>query len=660
MNRILFTLTCAAAVMSASAVEHIAHWDFSSDANGEVELLGNYGLDNSGGVTIANGAAVFDGTVKCLSSKREVGFSGAKAYTIECFAKADADCSGMIMELSPNINNENGGFYILANEGVMVKGSSGRFNGEKFNSGNVCDGQWHHIALIVNPAGATAADKVQLYLDSVRQTTHWQNNTDSCLFTHRLYIGSRGGTSMPFKGMIDDVRITEGILSTDQFLQTRSENQGLDVRAYWKFDEGNALADSSGNANTLQGSQGVVFTNGYASFNGTASDVRTAAMLNLSDTKDVTVEFFVRKHGSNDMGMVLEHSKSYYENEQGFYAALNDYSLTGNVTCEFRFTDGSKHRAGVSPGYSVNSGWHHVAIVKDSSKADTSGCTSLYIDGVRQTDYRSNATASGAFMRNDYLYIGSRENKDFLLDADVDDVRITAQVLLPGQFLQTRTGTLEDIIAYWPFEKAENLLEDASGHGNTLTGSGVTITNGAAMFDGSQSGFATLAPLPLYAYDSMTVEWFMKSDMAGEAIALESSANYNDYLGSFCAVANGGNGTLSAGYRMKNGFNVLLARDVMDGRWHHFALVYDWDETTYRIVRLYRDGVMVTEFVNNYASPTGVNLRSDRLFIGSRGGSSLKFVGELDDIKITGRALTPAEFMKKRSKPPTGFVISFR
>jgi len=404
----------------------------------------------------------------------------------------------------------------------------------------------------------------------------------------------------------------------------------------------------------------VAFTNGYASFNGTASDVRTAAMLNLSDTKDVTVEFFVRKHGSNDMGMVLEHSKSYYENEQGFYAALNDYSLTGNVTCEFRFTDGSKHRAGVSPGYSVNSGWHHVAIVKDSSKADTSGCTSLYIDGVRQTDYRSNATASGAFMRNDYLYIGSRENKDFLLDADVDDVRITAQVLLPGQFLQTRTGTLEDIIAYWPFEKAENLLEDASGHGNTLTGSGVTITNGAAMFDGSQSGFATLAPLPLYAYDSMTVEWFMKSDMAGEAIALESSANYNDYLGSFAAVTGNGDGTLTVGYRMKNGFNAPFARDVMDGKWHHFALVYDWDETTYRIVRLYRDGVLVTEFANNFASPTGVNLYSGRLFIGSRGGSSLKFVGELDDIKITGRALTPAEFMKKRSKPPRGFVISFK
>ena len=98
----------------------------------------------------------------------------------------------------------------------------------------------------------------------------------------------------------------------------------------------------------------------------------------------------------------------------------------------------------------------------------------------------------------------------------------------------------------------------------------------------------------------------------------------------------------------------------MDGRWHHFALVYDWNETTYRIVRLYRDGTLVTEFASNFASPTGVNLCSDRLFIGSRGGSSLKFVGQLDDIKITGRALAPSEFMKNRSKPPKGTIINLK
>ena len=652
MKKLLIIGAAAVAASSALAAtpDYIAHWDFSSDANGEIDVLGNYGLDNSDGVTIANGAAVFDGTAKCLCTKREIGLSGVRAYTIECFAKADADCSGMIMELSPNINNENGGFYILANEGVMVKGSSGRFNGEKFNSGNVCDGQWHHIALIVNPAGATAADKVQLYLDSVRQTTHWQNNTDSCLFTHRLYIGSRGGTSMPFKGMIDDVRITEGILSTDQFLQTRSENQGLDVRAYWKFDEGNALADSSGNANTLQGSQGVAFTNGCASFNGTASNVRTVNPFDLSAYKDVTVELFIRKPvEANNVGMIIEHAQNSGNTPGGFYLTINE-SLGGTWGL-FRFAD--NYCLGISPAYAVNNGWHHVALVKDSSKAGSSACISLYVDGVRMNEYACESTASGDMLLNDYLYFGSRANNTAFLNADIDDVRITANVLVPGQFLRTRTGPIDDVIAYWPFENAANMLEDASGNGNVLTGSGVTVNDGAAVFGGSQSGFATLAPLPLYTYESVTVEWFMKSSMSGVGMVLETSADYIDHVGAFYVAANE-----YAGYNMLTDVNVLSGWSAMDGNWHHYALVYDRNETTADIVRLYCDGIQVT--THHRSETGGSKLWSDKLFIGARNGSKYRLYGELDDIKITGRALSPAEFMKKRSKPPSGMIISIR
>lgn len=659
MKRLLMTVCAAVAATSAMAAtpNYIAHWDFSSDADGETDITGNYDLVNSGGVTIANGAAVFDGTAKYLSSKREIGLSGVKAYTIECFAKADSDCNGMIMELSPEINNSTGSFYLYANEGVVAMGSAkGRYNGERFNKGNICDGEWHHIAVIVNPSGATAADKVQLYLDSVRQTAHHHDNMDVCLYTHRLYIGSRGGTTLPFKGMIDDVRITEGILSTDQFLQARTENQGLDVRAYWKFDDNNALADASGNGNTLQGSQGVTFANGFAAFDGTASNVRTANKLDLSAYKNATIEFFVRRHAeANSVTMALEHSANYNSNQQGFCFTLDEVS-SGSIGGCFRF--GSDYRYGRSPANNLNTGWHHVALVKDSSKAGNADAVSFYVDGVRMNEYGGKSTASGEYMRNDYLYIGSRANNSFFLNADIDDVRITAQVLLPGQFLRSRTGTMEDVIAYWPFENSSKLLDDASGNGNTLTGSGVTVNDdGAAVFDGSQSGFATLAPLPLYAYDSMTVEWFMKSDMPGEAIVLESSADFNTYLGSFAAVTGNGDGTLTVGYRTKGGFNAPLAREVIDGEWHHFALVYDWEETTYRIVRLYRDGVLVTEFANNFASPTGVNLYSGRLFIGSRAGSSLKFVGELDDIKLTGRALAPEEFMTKRSSPQKGLMI---
>lgn len=651
MKHLLMTVCIVVTATSALAATHVSHWDFSSDPLGEFDYTGHNDLVNSEGVTIADGALVFDGKAKEFITGHNVDFRNNQAYTIECFAQADSDCDGMIMELTPNIANpgSQGSFYIYAKEGVMVNGSGNGKNGVNFDSGSICDGQWHHIAMIVNPAGATAADKVQLYLDRIRQTHQVQNKTDACLNPHRLYIGSRGGKSLPFKGMIDDVRITEGILSTDQFLQTRSENNGLDVRAYWKFDDGNALADASGNGNTLHGSQGVTFANGYASFNGTASDVRTANALDFSAYNDATIEFFVRKHDEADaLGMVMELSPNATSHSGAFYFSLNEAGV-GAVNGLFRLADG--YRSGNSPANTLNAGWHHVALVKDSSNSGNAYCISLYVDGVRMSNYTGNARNSSYSLCNDILYIGSRKNSEFFLDADIDDIRVTAQALQPGQFLRKRTGALEDVIAYWPFEKPSNMLVDVSGNGNLLTGSGVTVNeSGAAVFDGSQSGFATLAPLPLYSYRSMTVEWFMKSTSSDVCIVMETSANALGNSGAFYAAANE-----YAGYQMTRTHNLLRDWSAADGEWHHYALVYDWDSTTEDIVRIYRDGVkMTTHFSGNTSA---ARLRADKLFIGARNGSQYPFVGQLDDIKITGRALAPAEFMTARSKSQRGLVI---
>ena len=657
-NKTRLLAACAAiaiagwALPASSAVYYISHWDFGADPLGEFDYTGRNDLVNSGGVTMADGAAVFDGTAREFISRHNVDLFSDRPYTIECFALAEPDCNGMIMELGPDINQyeSTGCFYIYATEGVMVKGGNRNFNGEQFDNGNICDGQWHHIAVIVNPAGATAVDQVQLYLDGVRQTKRGQyNNLGSCLMGRRLYIGSRGGTSYPFKGKIDDVRVTEGVLSTNEFLQARSA-EALNVRGYWKFDEGNELADSSGNGNTLQGSQGVTFTNGCASFNGTASNVRTVNMLDLSAYTNVTVECFIRKHaGTDDVRIILEHSQNGASMSEGFYLSLDETGV-GTIRGIFRFYDA--HCYGDSPLYSAKTGWHHLALVKDSSNAGNNSCISLYVDGVRATSYTMNSKSSIYPLRNDYLYLGSRKNSQYFLDADIDDVRITANVLVPGQFLRTRTGPLDDAIAYWPFD-ATNMLADATGNGNVLTGSGVTVNdNGAAVFNGSQSGFATLAPLPLYAYRSMTVEWFMQSSSADVGMVLETTTRALYSPGAFYAAANE-----FAGYQMTRTHSLVQDWSASDGRWHHYALVYDWDSTTYDIVRLYRDGVQVT--TRKSSNSSAARLRAGTLFIGTRAGWEYPFVGQLDDIKITGRVLTPAEFMTKRSSPP-GVTITIR
>ena len=652
----LMVALAAACVANTSFAYTLSLWEFGSDPLGEFDYTGHNDLVNASGVTIADGAAVFDGTARQFISGHSVDFRETQAYTIECWVLAETDCDGMIMELSPNISQNTsqgaaypGSFYLYAKEGAMVRGANGRYNGENFDSGNVCDGLWHHIAVIVDPTGATATDKVQLYLDGVRQTTHVQNNTDSCLRPYRLYIGSRGGTSFPFKGKIDDILITEGVLSTSQFMQSRSSD-GVNVRAYWTFDGANPLADSSGNGNALKGSQGVTFANDCASFNGTASDVRTVNTLDLSAYTDATIEFFVRKHEANTTSMILEQTTSSTSHKGAFYLTLSE-AAAGTVNGLFRF---NTYRYGVTPAYQVNTGWHHVALVKDSSNTGTSWCMSLYIDGARMGDYQGAATDSNVPLINDYLYIGSRANSSLFLDADIDDVRVTANALQPGQFLRTRTGPLDDTIAYWPFDKPAELLVDASGNGNALTGSGVTVdAGGSAVFDGSQSGFATLAPLPLYPYESMTVEWFMKTSMSGLGIVLETSANALSNPGSFYTCANE-----SAGYQMTRTHSLVSDWSAADGRWHHYALVYNWSALTADIVRVYRDGVQVTTRFSSNTSPA--RLRAGTLFIGTRNGSQYPFVGQLDDIRITGRALAPTEFMTKRSAVPTAFVIVVR
>ena len=652
LSLICVAVAAAFVTMPASAAYYISHWDFGADSLGEFDYTGRNDLVNSGGVTMADGAAVFDGTAKELITGHNVDFLTDRPYTIECFALAEPDCNGMIMELTREINlqDSKGCFYIYANEGVMVRGGNGNYNGEQFDKGNICDGQWHHIAVIVNPAGEKAVDQVQLYLDGVRQTKRGAyNNLGSNLSAYRLYIGSRGGTSLPFKGKIDDVRITEGVLDPSEFLQTRS-SEPLNVRGYWKFDSESPLADSSGNGNTLQGSQGVTFANGCASFNGTASNVRTANMLDLSAYTNVTVECFVRKHsGTDDVRIILEHSQNGASMSEGFYLSL-DESGVGTIRGIFRFYD--SHCYGDSSLYSANTGWHHLALVKDSSNAGNNSCISLYVDGVRVTSYTMNSKSSIYPLRNDYLYLGSRKNSQYFLNADIDDVRITADVLVPGQFLRKRTGPLDDAIAYWPFD-ATNMLADATGNGNVLTGTGVTVSDGAAVFDGSQSGFATLAPLPLYSYDSMTVEWFMKSSSADVGMVLETTTRALYSSGAFYAAVNE-----FAGFQMTRTHSLVQDWSATDGRWHHYALVYDWDSMTYDIVRLYRDGVQVATRYS--ANSSAARLRAGPLFIGTRAGWDYPFVGQLDDIKITGRALTPAEFMTKRSKPTHGLIISFR
>ena len=649
-----------ASVFAASAGETIAWWTFDDDPLGVTDASGNFNTLTNGGVTIVDGAASFDGTAKAFSTIQLLPVNYENAYTFECFVRpaTTQNSAAGILELSWDAGAVNGGAFIFYPDGAMAHTSAG-WTGRQLQK-NILDDQWHHLAAIFSPLGTNdIANQVLFFVDGELQDIYTDYQKGSVrLVPFHFYIGSRNNLQHAFTGLIDDVRITRGALAANEFLKARSV--GKPVVAYYPFDTPEtALQDASGNGNHLVGS-GVTFQDGYASFSGGAHTMNTLNSLDLSAYKDATVEFFLRPHANaTETAMVLELSPNINGRNGCFFFTLNE---TGPGMINGSFFPGGWH-IDYSASNSVHAGWHHVALVIDSSRAG-SDRSRLFVDGMATYQNGKYTAAGDVNLGNQTLFIGSRNNTSYKLDADIDDIRITARALQPGSFMSARSQPPEpsDVIAYWPFDRRAP-LHDATENGNELQHEGVVFTkDDTASLTGAQRKFSTIGTLPLYERDALTVEFFMRTtDADTTSLLMELGPNFNNNQGRFAIIANQQTtatecGRMDAGFRLVTlinndiAYNLKRTTGSADGKWHHYALVYDTTLQDTDIVRFYKDGVPQPSD-GSHESIWKTGLRSERLYIGSRSDSGLWFVGELDDIRITGRALEPSEFLKKRSSP---------
>ena len=661
----LALLAAFAVTLAANAANTLAWWTFDDDPLGVTDATGNFNTLTNGGIAIVDGAASFDGTAKVFSTIRPLPVESTKAYTFECFVRpaTTQNASAGILELSPNAGSYDGGAFIFYPDGAMEHrtiNNKPKWTGRKLQK-NILDDQWHHLAAIFTPGGTSnIAEQVLFYVDGELQDIYTQYQDGNVyLIPYTFYIGSRGGWQHSFTGLIDDVRITEGALSPNEFLKTRTA--GKPVVAYYPFNTPEtAFQDASGNGNHLTGG-GVTFQDGFASFNGAGHTMNTINTLDLSAYKDATVEFFIRPHtNASATAMVLELSRDINGKNGCFFVTLNE---TGPGVLNGSFYPGGWH-IDVSQTNQVFAGWHHVALVIDSSLSGADR-SRMFVDGMQAPQNPQHKAASDVNLGNQTLFIGSRANTNYRLNADIDDIRITARALQPGSFMSVRSQSSEpsDVIAYWPFD-TRNPLHDATENGNELQSDGVTFTTDqTALLSGSQRKFSTIGTLPLYGRDALTVEYFMRTtDSETLSLLMELGPNFNNAPGRLAIVENQyetgdvQDGRMDAGFHMLVNYNIKKTNAVADGKWHHYALVYDSSRLDSDIVRFFKDGVpQPTEGSHNKDRKSG--FRSERLYIGSRSDSGYWFVGELDDIKITGRALDPSEFMKKRSSPPGVCVI---
>ncbi len=421
------------------------------------------------------------------------------------------------------------------------------------------------------------------------------------------------------------------------------------VIAHWDFSPvGNGTYDISDNGNTLV-NNGVTMQDGAAVFNGTHTLFSTAAPLNLSSYTNITVECFICTTETNNLMMILEHSVNTGSSSGSFFFNLNE-KYPGQVFGSFK-TSASWNIDQTSADAAADGMWHHIAWVYNTGKSGANR-TILYLDGIAQGTYLSFTDDTPTALRNDILYIGSRADNTFKFIGKLDDLRISDTVLIPEQFLQERSSTPPTPFAYWRFDKG-NPLADSSGNGNTLTETGVSFSKGAAVLNGSHSAFNTLNTLDLSSFENLTIECFVRTSVSSKMMLLEHSALFYQNPGAFLLDVNeSAAGDIMGGFctapDVKLNLDISAAGIISDGLWHHVAIVYDKNATGTKRSILYVDGI-AQETYASWTDDSAVSFRNAAFYIGSRANSSMKFSGTLDDIRITGAALTPTEFMQTRS-----------
>jgi 1,4-alpha-glucan branching enzyme len=203
--------------------------------------------------------------------------------------------------------------------------------------------------------------------------------------------------------------------------------------------------------------------------------------------------------------------------------------------------------------------------------------------------------------------------------------------------------TATNLLAYWTFDEGSgSLAYDSSGNGNTgsvffgsnggaWTSSG--LVNGAIFFDADGTQVTVSNSSSLNPVNGITIAAWVNDASGGwyntPRILQKSTNQYALFVNTSGSsieffVAGVSNGTITVS-------------PPSSGAWHHLAGTYDGSS----LLSFYIDGQLATQQV----ASGGMPITTDPLAIGNKPGGSLssQFYGNIDDVRIYGSALAPAQ-----------------
>ncbi|MCR5838277.1 MAG: LamG domain-containing protein, partial [Kiritimatiellae bacterium] len=334
------------------------------------------------------------------------------------------------------------------------------------------DGRWHHLALCVSQ------QKFEVYFDYVRVTaTEISGNTFTGADRGQFFVGSDPGIGYGrFIGLVDEVRITKGALSADQFLQYQNVAPGVSdetallmtfealpenwIGAMDNIDQGVNLAPSTGPAFAKT----ALFGGSTYSGDSVSGSIVRSSLVSTNEVANLAA-FFVATNSSNvsSSGSIIIDDRSSRLTDSSFTLEMNvkcggilnsecwyvfcspDIKLrlmTSSLKLDMYGTEFSNKQD--FGGYNLaDGGWHHVAMVYDQAAKTVT----VFVDYNKAYSASANIPVpSGNTATANYTMIGAglwaADGHGYNLSSGAyDNVRITRRALSPVEFQTSERST---------------------------------------------------------------------------------------------------------------------------------------------------------------------------------------------------------------------------
>ena len=470
-------------------------------------------------------------------------------------------------------------------------------------------------------------------------------------------------TRLPRDTHLTARRLTAHALAGLVLLSAAATPAAAELVAWYRFEPGNFLADSSGNNNTLTALAGSAVADvgdvgpsagsrSSAYFDG-ISIMKTIANLDLSPYQQIRASWWMKNevdktYTPSSAELVFEHSSNFNGNAGGFLVSVNE-NLTGNQGAA-GIKGASGYNLDAYPHSAPDAGhpdgaWEQMAVVYNLASPDAANVVRVYRNGVLLSDqpYSSGLQSTTlAPFRTDAFYVGGRGSPTSLqFKGNIDDLKIES--------LPESTGP----IAYWRFEPGPEFTLDSSGNNHTLTNFGASsstdVAGGAGgfssvSFDGTSSYMTTASNLDLSPYRRVRVSYWMKVEETGVGVVWEHSPNFINNPGGIVGDVNdGGIGNGKAGVWTTGGHYNLdnYPHAANPGAWQQVTVEFNRDGVAPDITKVFVNGKLVGRGTTANYTDT-VPFLNDIFYLGRRGAvTNAFFQGKVDELKIEEFAPQP-------------------